>query len=128
VQVDSIKTRFESVPGVCNQRLKLTCDEPLSNFAFTFNLRRYTKGLTGVVPAALGGLTALTGLDLTGNQLTGMPAELGNLVELDNLYLGENELTSVPAALGGLTALTLLSLDRNQLTSVPAELGVGRCR
>jgi hypothetical protein len=27
--------------------LKLKCDEPLSNFAFNFNLRRYTK-----VPAA----------------------------------------------------------------------------
>jgi hypothetical protein len=26
------------------QRLKLKYDEPLSNFAFTFNLRIYTKG------------------------------------------------------------------------------------
>ena len=39
VQVDSINTRVESVHGVCNQRLKLTCDESLSNFAFNFNLR-----------------------------------------------------------------------------------------
>ena len=43
VQVDSIKTRVESAPGVCNQRLKLKCDEPLSNFAFKFNLRLYTE-------------------------------------------------------------------------------------
>jgi len=44
VQVDSIKTReyFESAPVVCNQRWKLKCDEPLSNFAFNFNVRRYT--------------------------------------------------------------------------------------
>ena len=41
-QVDSIKTRVESAPGVCNQRLKQKCDEPLSNAAFDFNLRRYT--------------------------------------------------------------------------------------
>jgi hypothetical protein len=26
------------------QRLKVKCDEPLSNFAFNFNLRRYTLG------------------------------------------------------------------------------------
>ena len=42
VQVVSIRTRVESAPGVCNQRLKLKCDEPLSNVAFNFNLRRYT--------------------------------------------------------------------------------------
>ena len=42
MQVDSIKTRVVSAPGVCNQRLKLKSDEPLSNFAFNFNLRRYS--------------------------------------------------------------------------------------
>jgi hypothetical protein len=39
VQVDPIKTRVESVPG---QRLKLKCDDVLSNVAFNFNLRCYT--------------------------------------------------------------------------------------
>ena len=43
VQVDSIKRRVESAPGVCNQRLKLKCDEPLSNVAFNINVRRYTR-------------------------------------------------------------------------------------
>ena len=42
VQLDTIKTRVESAPGVCNQRLKLKHDELLSSFAFKFNLRRYT--------------------------------------------------------------------------------------
>jgi len=42
VQVASIKTRVESAPGF-SQRLKLKCDEPLSDFAFNFNLRRYSK-------------------------------------------------------------------------------------
>ena len=28
--------------GVCNQRLKLKYDEPLSNFAYNFNLRPYS--------------------------------------------------------------------------------------
>jgi hypothetical protein len=48
VQVDSIKTRVESAPGVCNQRLKLKCDEPLSNVAFNFNVRRYNVDDQGV--------------------------------------------------------------------------------
>ena len=43
VQVVSIKPRIESAPGVCNQRLKLKCDEPLSDFAFSFNLRHYSE-------------------------------------------------------------------------------------
>ena len=38
VQVDPIKPTLKA-PGT--KRLKLKCDEPLSNFAFNFNLRRY---------------------------------------------------------------------------------------
>ena len=45
MQVDSIKTRVESA---LFQRLRLECDEPLSNVAFNFNLRRYT--LAGPLP------------------------------------------------------------------------------
>ena len=40
VQVGSIKPRVESAYG----RLKLEYDEPLSNFAFISNLRRYSLG------------------------------------------------------------------------------------
>jgi hypothetical protein len=36
VQVDNIKTQVESAPGVCNQRLKPKCDEPLSKRCFQF--------------------------------------------------------------------------------------------
>jgi len=38
VQVDPIKPTLKA-PGT--ERLKLKCDEPLLNFAFNFNLRRY---------------------------------------------------------------------------------------
>jgi hypothetical protein len=38
VQVDPIKPKLK-LPGT--KHLKLKCDEPLSNFAFKFNLRRY---------------------------------------------------------------------------------------
>ncbi len=46
LQLHTIKTRVESAPGVCNQstRLKLKCDEPLSNVAFNCNLRHYILG------------------------------------------------------------------------------------
>ena len=81
------------------------------------------KGLTGEVPAALGGLTALTLLSLDQNRLTSVPAELGALTALTTLTLYGNLLTSVPAELGRLTALTLLFLSGNLLTSVPAALG-----
>ena len=39
VQVDPIKPTLKSSG---TKRLILECDEPLSNFAFNFNLRRYT--------------------------------------------------------------------------------------
>jgi hypothetical protein len=39
VQVAPIKPTLKA-PGT--KRLKLKCDEPLSNFVFNFNLRRYS--------------------------------------------------------------------------------------
>ena len=55
VQGASIKTRVESAPGVCNQRLEPECDEPLSNVAFNFNLRQYIGGLTSLTLLRLWG-------------------------------------------------------------------------
>ena len=49
MQVHPIKPELE--PPV-SKRLKLKCDEPLSNFAFKFNLHRYTKELVEECPAA----------------------------------------------------------------------------
>ena len=82
--------------------------------------------LNGAIPAELGGLTNLTGLDLAGNQLNGeIPVELGGLTNLTLLDLSENELSgAIPAELGGLTNLTLLDLAGNLLSgAIPAELG-----
>jgi hypothetical protein len=36
-------TTCHFIESACFQRLMLKCDEPLSNFAFNFNLRRYDK-------------------------------------------------------------------------------------
>ena len=45
MQVDPIKPTLKP-PGT--KRLKLKCDEPLSNVAFKFNLRRYNVVLNGL--------------------------------------------------------------------------------
>ena len=56
MRVDSIKIRVESAHGVCNQRLKLQYDEPLSNHPFNVNVRRYgVVGGAGGVPRRGGG-------------------------------------------------------------------------
>ena len=51
-------------------------------------------GLTGAVPAEVGRLSALRGLDLNVNQLTSVPEEIGQLTSLEVLDLECNELTS----------------------------------
>ena len=82
--------------------------------------------LTGEIPAELGGLTNLVGLELQGNQLTGeIPVELGGLTNLVGLELQGNQLTGeIPVELGGLTNLRLLYLQDNELTGeIPAEWG-----
>ena len=52
MQVDPIKPTLKA-PGT--KRLKLEYDGLLSNFAFKFNLRRYTQGL--LAEAAVGAYT-----------------------------------------------------------------------
>ena len=86
-------------------------------------LRLPNMGLGGAVPAVIGQLTALTYLNLSGNQLTSVPTEIGQLTSLEQLELSLNQLTSLPAEIGQLTSLTVLGLEANQLTSVPAEIG-----
>ena len=82
--------------------------------------------LTGEIPAELGGLPNLQGLWLSENQLSGeIPAEMGNLSNLVELVLWGNELSgTVPAEIGNLTNLELLLISQNQLTEgIPPELG-----
>ncbi len=83
-------------------------------------------GLSGPVPAELGGLTRLEHLDLAINKLSGpIPVELGSLANLEYLHLGRNELTGpIPVELAGLANLGSLLLGGNELSgTIPVELG-----
>ncbi len=95
-------------------------------------LTRVTKiklrraALTGVIPADLGDLLALTELDLSGNSLTGeIPPELGNLEHLTVLRLhgGGNTLTGcTPPALRDVATNDLDSLGLPYCPEAPSGL------
>ena len=85
------------------------------------------NGLSGQIPAELGGLDALMRLDLSYDEnLTGsIPPELGNLGELRTLALVNTSLSgSIPAELGNLSSLVALDLRHNNMSGeIPPELG-----
>ena len=98
----------------------------LGGLANLLSLSLWANELSGPIPPALGGLANLQNLNLGNNELTGpIPADLGGLANLEWLYLGNNELTGpIPADLGGLANLEWLYLGNNELTGpIPAELG-----
>jgi Leucine-rich repeat (LRR) protein len=84
------------------------------------------NNLTGPLPAAIGNLSALTGLEIQNNKLSGsIPAEIGNIVTLKFLYLWGNQFTGgIPTSMGNLVLLEQLWLNANQLTgAIPAAIG-----
>ena len=71
------------------------------------------------------GLTGLTTLNLSGNEITTLPADIfSGLSALESLSLGINQLTTLPSGIfSGLRSLTSLNLLNNPLpTSLPASL------
>ena len=83
-------------------------------------------GFTGSIPSALGNLSELEGLLISGNDLSGpIPVELGGLSKLTQLWLQGNRLSGgIPVELGGMPSLEILQLHNNGLSgSVPWELG-----
>ena len=76
------------------------------------------SGLSGTIPADIGGLTNLTSLNLSDNQLTGeIPADIWGLTNLTSLNLSGNQLTGeIPAEIDSLTVLNYLYLNNNLLS------------
>uniref|UniRef100_A0A0E0L8R4 non-specific serine/threonine protein kinase n=1 Tax=Oryza punctata TaxID=4537 RepID=A0A0E0L8R4_ORYPU len=82
--------------------------------------------LSGEVSPALGNLSHLNILNLSGNLFAGrVPPELGNLFRLTLLDISSNTFVGgIPAELGNLSSLNTLDLSRNLFTGeVPPELG-----
>jgi hypothetical protein len=80
-------------------RLKLKCDEPLSKFAFNFNLRRYNKG-----PLTAPEIDAWLGLGRAKNTVTLTEISRGAESEAigDNAYFGFSGMYQAPAKSGAL--------------------------
>tara|TARA_R110002126_G_scaffold10245_36_gene46574 strand:- start:353 stop:3043 length:2691 start_codon:yes stop_codon:yes gene_type:complete len=84
------------------------------------------NNLTGQLPAALSGLTAITELDLSFNSLSGsFPAVLLQLTTLQTLSLWQNGFSgAIPAAISELAALNQLDVSFNNFSgSLPASIG-----
>lgn len=103
-------------------------------------LRLSSNQLRGEMPAELGSLGSLRGLDLKDNQLgniaglghpggsslsSSIPPELGDLSNLTTLNLRDNQLSGeIPPELGRLDKLEWLYLSGNELSgNIPRELG-----
>ncbi|XVF79874.1 hypothetical protein PTKIN_Ptkin15bG0025200 [Pterospermum kingtungense] len=90
------------------------------------NISLQGKGLSGKIPAALGGLKSLTGLYLHFNALSGeIPKEIATLSQLGDLYLNVNNLSGeIPPQIGNMANLQVLQLCYNKLTGgLPTQLG-----
>ena len=102
--------------------VRVMCEHP----ARVTSVSLVSGGLTGIVPSALGDLSALRSLILDHNSLTGsLPPSLGGLSSLHTLSLSDNRITGpVPSSLGGLSVLRRLYLDENALSGpIPSSLG-----
>ncbi|KAK3149874.1 hypothetical protein QOZ80_3AG0224140 [Eleusine coracana subsp. coracana] len=83
-------------------------------------------GLTGAVPATLGGVRGLRVLSLSQNAFRGgIPRELGGLPALQQLDLSYNNITGeIPEEIGGMASLTILDMSWNGITgAVPSAIG-----
>ncbi|CAI5510917.1 unnamed protein product [Closterium sp. Naga37s-1] len=137
--------------GIVNKQLPGPIPDSISNLDKLESLILSQRGITGSLPATIGGLTSLQILDLgrnTGmsgslpthilnlNSLTylsmrgcnlqgSLPAGMGAMVSLAYIDVSYNSLTGpIPESLGDLASLTWLTLSSNQLSGdIPAELG-----
>uniref|UniRef100_A0A5B7B3V7 Protein kinase domain-containing protein n=1 Tax=Davidia involucrata TaxID=16924 RepID=A0A5B7B3V7_DAVIN len=84
-------------------------------------------GLEGQFPSGLANCTALTGLDLSRNKLSGpIPSEISQMLPyVTTLGLSANSFSGeIPSSVANCTYLNLLKLDHNQLMGpIPPELG-----
>ena len=96
-----------------------------TDFANIKSLGFADKNINGKIPKALGELTELQYLFMSGNKLSGViPAELFTLSKLQNIDLSDNNYTGgIPEAFGDMPSLTSLTLKNNGFTgNIPAKI------
>ncbi|KAD6796663.1 hypothetical protein E3N88_07559 [Mikania micrantha] len=90
------------------------------------NIRLPDMGLRGSFPIGIRSCTSLTGLDLSGNKLTGqLPSNLTDVLQfVTSLDLSNNSLSgSIPPSIANLSYISLLRLNNNQFTGqIPPEM------
>ncbi|KAM0902877.1 hypothetical protein ACQ4PT_019123 [Festuca glaucescens] len=80
--------------------------------------------LSGEIPWDLTGISQVTELDLSGNQITGsIPMTIG-VLKLNTLNLSGNQISgTIPAAFGFMSVLTILDLSSNALSGeIPKDI------
>ncbi|XP_040380808.1 putative leucine-rich repeat receptor-like serine/threonine-protein kinase At2g24130 [Oryza brachyantha] len=108
-------------PDVCNWT-GVSCDTPRRRVV---RLMLRDLRLSGEVSGALGNLSHLGILDLSGNHFTGeVPPELGGLSKLQQLSLGNNLLEgAIPVELTRMSSLSYLNLGENNFSGhIPAAI------
>ncbi|XP_050145540.1 MDIS1-interacting receptor like kinase 2-like isoform X1 [Malus sylvestris] len=121
-------TKTNTVSKIDLSNMQITGTLALFDFSLFPNLTHFNLSgnyFRGPIPSAIGNLSRLTTLDLSGNkfieesqnQFSGpIPPSIGQLRELQYLDLSANSLnSSIPSELGLCTNLTHLSLSSNNL-------------
>lgn len=130
----ALKALYDSLGGDnWRERANWLSDEPLEAWAgigtdaegHVVSIELPDNGLEGVIPAAIGDLSSLEWLALTGNRIRGaLPASIGRLSSLEALNLDNNRIGSLPAEVGSLPRLRTLTLSGNDLSGdLPAWVG-----
>ncbi|XP_030509396.2 putative leucine-rich repeat receptor-like serine/threonine-protein kinase At2g14440 [Cannabis sativa] len=100
----------------------ITCSEGPRFRVLTLNLTG--MDLSGTVPSGISGMTALNGIWLGNNRLSGPIPDLSPLKRLDILHLEDNQfIGEIPSSLGLIDNLRELFLQNNNLTGqIPSSL------
>ncbi|XP_029432030.1 protein flightless-1 homolog isoform X2 [Rhinatrema bivittatum] len=83
---------------------------------------RNTQRTQSNLPTSLEGLTNLSDVDMSLNDLTRIPECLYTLSNLKRLNLSSNQISDLSLCIDQWTSLETLNLSRNQLTSLPSAI------
>lgn len=124
--VDSIWFTYEDLSGSIPDSIDSLTELKYLVLPRLAGLGGIDGGMSGPLPSAIGSLSKLEMLDLTGHNFSGeIPSSFQNITNLTSLKLMNNALTGdIPSWLGDLSELTLLDLSFNKLTGeIPISLG-----